>query len=42
MNMDLQISPAKLGQDIGLKRDRVGESMRPDINWLPFCIIKRI
>ena len=30
MNIDLQISPAKLGQDFGLKHDRVGESMRPD------------
>ena len=28
--MDLQISPVKLGQDFGLKHDRVGESMRPD------------
>ena len=28
--MDLQISPAKLGQDFGLKHDKVGESMRPD------------
>ena len=30
MNMDLQISPAKLGQDFGLKHDKVGESMKPD------------
>ena len=30
MNMDLQISSAKLGQDFGLKHEKVCESMRLD------------